>query len=221
MRLSSEKQKYGKPLCAKSRIVVLGNFEDHLCQKSQRYAPVLKYISLRLLIYKSVGDKHILQKGHFNNTLCNANLTDNEVNVIRSPIGNPDLQEDEYWLLKKTLYGLRRSPIIGTIRSKEFCSRWASRPQHTTHDSFLVYLPNHLLLRPSQKINPNSTLASMLTIVCFIPQIQPMRTYSRHYSKNKSKSISWEMLTIFRYCIYLAPSQRREHFYTYMPVDLH
>jgi hypothetical protein len=33
----------GKPNRAKSRIVVLGNFEDRIYEKSQRYAPVLKY----------------------------------------------------------------------------------------------------------------------------------------------------------------------------------
>ena len=54
--------KDGKPLRTKSRIVVLGNFEDRLYQKPQRYAPMLKYISLRLLTDKAVGDKRILQK---------------------------------------------------------------------------------------------------------------------------------------------------------------
>ena len=37
--------KDGKALRAKSRIVVLGDFEDRLYQKSQHYAPVLKYRS--------------------------------------------------------------------------------------------------------------------------------------------------------------------------------
>ena len=55
--------KYGKPLRAKYRIVVLGNSEDRLYQKSQRYALVLKYISLRILTAKAVGDKLILQQG--------------------------------------------------------------------------------------------------------------------------------------------------------------
>ena len=55
--------KYGKPLRAKSRILVLGNFEDSLYQNPQRYAPVLKYISLCLLKSKAVGDKRILQQG--------------------------------------------------------------------------------------------------------------------------------------------------------------
>ena len=49
--------KDGKPLRAKSRIVVLGNFEDRLYQKTQRYFPVLKYSSLRLLTAKAVVDK--------------------------------------------------------------------------------------------------------------------------------------------------------------------
>ncbi len=29
---------------------------------------------------------------------------------VKTPIGDPDAGKDEYWLLKKTLYGLRRSP---------------------------------------------------------------------------------------------------------------
>ena len=75
-------EKYGKPLRAKSCIVFLGNFGDRLYQKSQRYAPVLKYISLRLLVAKAVGDKHILQQGNFKNAFCNENLPNDEVTVI-------------------------------------------------------------------------------------------------------------------------------------------
>ena len=66
--------KDGKALCAKSRIVVMGNFEDHLYQKSQHYAPVIKYSSLRLLIAKAVVYKRILPKGDCKNALCNASL---------------------------------------------------------------------------------------------------------------------------------------------------
>ena len=78
--------KYGKPFHAKSRIDVLGNFKDRFYQKSQRYAPVLKYSSLRLLKAKVVGDKSIIQQG---------TLPENEVTVIRPPIGDPVFQEDE------------------------------------------------------------------------------------------------------------------------------
>ena len=55
--------KDGNPLRAKSRIVVLGNFEDRPYTKSQRYAPVLKYDSLQLLISEAVNHRRILQKG--------------------------------------------------------------------------------------------------------------------------------------------------------------
>eukprot|EP00804_Cyclotella_cryptica_P026709 CCRYP_007942-RA/>CCRYP_007942-RA protein AED:0.35 eAED:0.34 QI:0/0/0/0.66/0.5/0.33/3/0/1904 len=54
--------KNGKPNRAKSRIVVLGNFEDRIYDKSQKYSPVLKYTSLRLLTSKAVSDKRVLQQ---------------------------------------------------------------------------------------------------------------------------------------------------------------
>ena len=80
--------KDGKPLCDKSRIVVLGNSEDRPYQNSQRYTPLLKYSSLRLLTAEAVGDKRIPQQGNCKSALCNATLLDNEVTVIRPPIGD-------------------------------------------------------------------------------------------------------------------------------------
>ena len=99
--------KDGKPLRAKSQIVVLGYYKDRLYQKSQRYTPVLKYSSLRLQTAKAVGDTQIIQQVYCKNAFCNASLLYAEVKVIQPPIGDPDFQEYEYWLLKKTLYGLR------------------------------------------------------------------------------------------------------------------
>ena len=37
-------------------------------------------------------------------------LPDDEIMIVKPPIGDPDADKDEYWLFKKTLYGLRRSP---------------------------------------------------------------------------------------------------------------
>ena len=87
--------KDGKKLYAKSRIVVLGNFEDRLYQKSQHYAPVLEYSSLHLLTAKAVGDKRIHQQGDFKNAFCTTTSPENEVTVIRPPIGDPAFQEDK------------------------------------------------------------------------------------------------------------------------------
>ena len=102
--------KNGNPHRAKSRIVVLGNHEDRIYSKSQRYAPVLKYSSLRLLTSKAVGDKRVLQQGDCKNAFCQAVLPDNEATVVRPPVGDPDYNKEIYWKLKKSLYGLRRSP---------------------------------------------------------------------------------------------------------------
>ena len=80
--LVAKNDKDGKPLSTKSRIVVLGDFEDRLYQKYERYALVLKYSSLRLLTAKAVGDKRILQQGDCKNVFCNATLPYDEVTVI-------------------------------------------------------------------------------------------------------------------------------------------
>ena len=102
--------KDGNPCRAKSRIVVLGNYEDRYYTKSQKYAPVLKYTSLRLLCSKAVECKRVLQQGDCKNAFCHAKLPDEERCAVRPPPGDPRYAQDEYWLLNKTLYGLRRSP---------------------------------------------------------------------------------------------------------------
>jgi hypothetical protein len=102
--------KDGNPCRAKSRIVALGNHEDRYFSKSQRYAPVLKYSSLRLLCSKAVDHKRVLQQGDCKNAFYHAILPEDELTVVRPPIGDPAFEKDEYWLLNKTLYGLRRSP---------------------------------------------------------------------------------------------------------------
>ena len=102
--------KEGNPDQSKSRIVVLGNHKDKLWNKSQRYAPVLQYSSLRLLVSKAVGDRRVLHQGDCKHAFCNATLPDNDRLTVRPPVGDPGYDKDEYWYLKKTLYGLRRSP---------------------------------------------------------------------------------------------------------------
>ncbi|KAL7485591.1 hypothetical protein ACHAW6_012973 [Cyclotella cf. meneghiniana] len=75
-----------------------------------KYAPVLKYTSLRLLTSKAVSDKRVLQQGNCKSAFCQASLPDDELTVVRPPVGDLAYSKDEYWLLRKTLYGLRRSP---------------------------------------------------------------------------------------------------------------
>ena len=105
-----ENDKERKPLCANSFIIFLDNFKDWVYQKSQLYALVLKNSFFRILSTKSVRHKWILQQCDCKNTFCNTTLTCDEGTVIRPPIGELAFQDDNYWLLKKTLYGLHRSP---------------------------------------------------------------------------------------------------------------
>ena len=96
----------------KSRIVVLGNFEGRPWEKSEKYAPVLQYSLLRLLTSMVKESCRVLKlkQGDCKNVFCNARLLADETTIIRPPLGDPDAKKDVFSLLKKTLYGLGRSP---------------------------------------------------------------------------------------------------------------
>jgi hypothetical protein len=108
--LSIKKDEMFNPLRAKSRIVVLGNHEDRVWTKSEKYAPVLRSDSMRLLVSLAVEKCRTLKQGDCKNAFCQGVLPDDEITIVKPPLGDPDAAKDEYWLLKKTLYGLRRSP---------------------------------------------------------------------------------------------------------------
>ncbi len=80
----------GKPDRAKSRIVVLGNLEHRLWNKHERAAPVLKYSSLRLMVSAAIECHRKLKQADYKNAFCNPTLPDNEITIIRPPLGDPD-----------------------------------------------------------------------------------------------------------------------------------
>ena len=94
------------PLHAKSRIVVLGNHEDRLWSKSDRFAPVLRQDSLRFLTSLAVQKRRTLRQGDCKNAFCHGILPLDETTIVRPPSGDPDADPQEYWLLLETLYGL-------------------------------------------------------------------------------------------------------------------
>ena len=108
--MTIKRDEHMNPDRAKSRIVVLGNLEHRDWQKSEKYAPVLQYSSLRLLTSMAVEKSRTLKQGDVKNAFCNATLPPNETTIIKPPAGDPDSKRDVFWLLKKTLYGLGRSP---------------------------------------------------------------------------------------------------------------
>ena len=126
------------PQRAKSRIVVLGNHKDCAFNKSHRFAPVLSYSSLWILNSKAINKRHIHQKGDCKNAFYNALLPDDEIAIVRRPLGDPDSSPNNFSLLNKTLYGLRRSP--------QHCYNLIKKilKQGPAQDLYCFYTPSNL-----------------------------------------------------------------------------
>jgi hypothetical protein len=100
----------GRPDRAKYRIVALGNLDPHSWTKSECYAPVLSQFELRFLVALAAKNKCIPKRGDVNQAFCQSYLPDDEIYVCKPPPGCPISPPNTYWKLKKTLYGLKRSP---------------------------------------------------------------------------------------------------------------
>ena len=101
---------WGKPKRAKYRIVALGNMDPHDWSKQDCYAPVMSMLELRLLIAIAIKHRKILKSGDFKQAFIQAILPPNEKYVLKPPVGCPISQKNTYWLLERTIYGLKRSP---------------------------------------------------------------------------------------------------------------
>ncbi len=90
--------------------MVLENRESREWPKSDQFAPVLCFDSLRYLVSLAVQHCRGLKQGNCKNTFCQGILPPEEMTIVRPPSGDPDAVKDKYWLLQKTLYGLWHSP---------------------------------------------------------------------------------------------------------------
>jgi hypothetical protein len=108
--LSIKHDKNLLPLHAKSHIVVLGNHEDRVWSKSNQDAPVLWSDSLRFLVTMAVSKHRPLCQGDCKNAFCQGVLPEEEITIVWTPSGDPEVQPHEYWLLLCILYGLCQSP---------------------------------------------------------------------------------------------------------------
>jgi hypothetical protein len=100
----------GNPVRAKYRIVALGNLDPHSWSKSDCFAPVLSQLELRFLVALATQQKCIPRTGDITQAFCQSYLPKGEHYVCNPPIGCPLTAQNIYLRLKKTLYGLRRSP---------------------------------------------------------------------------------------------------------------
>ena len=100
----------GNPDRAKYQIVVLGNLDPHDWSNRDCFGPVLSSFELQLLIAIAVQNRIIPKSGNISQAFVQSVLPESEKYVIKPPKGCPLTPSKTYLLLKKTLYGLKRSP---------------------------------------------------------------------------------------------------------------
>ena len=100
----------GNPVRAKYRIVALGNLDPNTWSKQDCFAPVMSQFELRFLVALSVKKKCIPKTGDIKQAFCQSCLPPGENYICRPPPGCPITPSNAYLRLKKTLYGLKRSP---------------------------------------------------------------------------------------------------------------
>ena len=95
------------------------------------FAPVISPLKLRLLVAIATQMKRICKTGDVAQAFCQSVLPDDEQYVIKPPHGCPITPSATYLLLKKTLYGLRRSS-----------RHWYNTCKKTLAEIGLFLLPN-------------------------------------------------------------------------------
>jgi hypothetical protein len=100
----------GEPVRAKYRIVALGNLDPTKWSSEDCFAPVLSQLELRFLISLAVQNKCIPKTGDIQQAFCQSTLPSNETYICSPPAGCPLTPKGFYLKLRKTLYGLKRSP---------------------------------------------------------------------------------------------------------------
>ena len=100
----------GNPTRAKYCIVVLGNLDPHDWSKSDCFAPVLSALELHLLIAIVTHSKVVPKQCDAIQAFCQTTFPPDKCYVCTPPKGCSITPPNTYLLLKKTLYGLKRSP---------------------------------------------------------------------------------------------------------------
>ncbi len=178
------------PICVKSGIVVLGNHKDRVRSKSNKFTPVLCQDSLWFLSSMAVASCCPLHQGDCKNTFCQDLLPPNEITIVHPPSGNPKAAPDEYWLLKRTLYGLRRSRGTGIKNLTQFFVHLGSPPRLKTSAFTLatfVTLPI-LLSHYPRHLFPSEFMSTTLSTFCKIPR---SKICSVVFLRNAAKSTLW------------------------------
>jgi hypothetical protein len=118
----------GKPKRCKFRICALGNLDPHSWNNNDCYAPVLSALEVRLLTSLAVYHKRTLKNGDVKQAFVQATLPKTEQYVLRPPPGCINTPPNTYLLLKRTLYGLKRSPRHWYFKAKALLAQCGLQP---------------------------------------------------------------------------------------------
>ena len=125
----------GKPKRAKWRIVALGNLDPHEWDSNACFAPVISLLEIRMMASLAVHHKRVLKNADFKQAFVQAVLPDDEKYVLKPPPGCPRTNAKTYWLLKRTLYGLKRSPRHWLEKASALLAKCGLKP--TKHNPCL------------------------------------------------------------------------------------
>ena len=103
-------------VCAKYRIVALGNHEARNWSKANCYAPVCSQHDVRLIAALACLSYGTLKQGNYKHAFCQSYLLENERLFVKPPANCPLSEPNTYLLLKKTLYGHVETQFIGLTR---------------------------------------------------------------------------------------------------------
>jgi hypothetical protein len=101
-----------KPKRAKYRIVVLGNHDYYQWSKESTAAPVMSQLELLFLTSLAVYHHQVLKNCDIKQAFVQSSLPEDEVYIVKPPIGCPKSSPGTYWKLLRSLYGLCRAPRL-------------------------------------------------------------------------------------------------------------
>jgi len=141
----------GKVSRFKARITVNGKTQEYGINYGETFAPVAFATTIRLLLALSLVSNLKLRQFDIKCAFLYATLPKNEQVYMRAP---PGFGKRGYWLLKKSLYGLRQSPRLfnqhlhKTLQKLgwESCTFDPCLYRHTTTGAYLVVVVDDMIL---------------------------------------------------------------------------
>ena len=112
-----KKKKPNEPTKLKSRIVACGNYDyDEREEEKSTYAGGADATAVRTAIRKAALKKWIIRTKDVSTAFLNADyVVEGEMLLLKPPyiyVKAGLIEADEYWLVKKAIYGLKESPLL-------------------------------------------------------------------------------------------------------------